>query len=427
MPITRAMAEQEEKFKQLFAFMQAMKEEMKAGQEEMKKEIFSGQEEMKKGQESMKEFQEEMQKHIAAISAGQGELKSHLLTTMEDSVKKMDESVKQIEDKLEGKLEKVELKMEESVKQIEDKFEEKLENVEFKFNDLEKKFEILEKKNLDENLGEIEEKLDQMLEKRLSSRTVSDDLKCVPVTSRPTIKLSTYDGKTSWQVYKTQFEIVANANGWDSVTKACQLAASLRAEAADILQTLPEEQRLDLNALSSALELRFGEKCVRDYSRLQLKSRQQKATETLQELATDVERLSHLAFADCPADTREILSLQYFVDGIRDAEIQKALRVADIKDLKSALVYAMKYEAAQQATRRERHPIRAAAIQDPKHPIVARMDELEKRINDLSRSIPEKKQSLKCWNCGGEGHIRRNCRKRQETGAETAHRREEGN
>ncbi|GFY20449.1 retrovirus-related Pol polyprotein from transposon 412 [Trichonephila clavipes] len=178
-----------------------------------------------------------------------------------------------------------------------------------------------------------------------------DEFKFQAPYSKPSIKLSTYDGKFSWQVYKTQFSIVADANQWDSQTKACQLAASLRADAADILQTLPETQRLDFDALVNALELRFGEKCVKDYSRLQLKSRQQKVSETLQELATDVERLSHLAFSDCPTEVREVLALQHFIDGVRDPEIQKALRMADLKDLKGALVFAMKFEAAQQNTK----------------------------------------------------------------------------
>ncbi|GFW39195.1 gag-Pol polyprotein [Trichonephila clavipes] len=110
---------------------------------------------------------------------------------------------------------------------------------------------------------------------------------------------------------------------WDSQTKACQLVASLRADAADILQTLPETQRLDFDALVNALELRFGEKCVKGYSRLQLKSRQQKVSETLQELATDVERLSQLAFSECPTEVREVLALQHFIDGVRDPEIRK--------------------------------------------------------------------------------------------------------
>ncbi|GFX29994.1 retrovirus-related Pol polyprotein from transposon 412 [Trichonephila clavipes] len=75
-----------------------------------------------------------------------------------------------------------------------------------------------------------------------------DEFKFQAPYSKPSIKLSTYDGKSSWQVYKTQFSIVADANQWDSHTKACQLAASLRADAADILQTLPETQRLDFDA-----------------------------------------------------------------------------------------------------------------------------------------------------------------------------------
>ncbi|GFX06720.1 retrovirus-related Pol polyprotein from transposon 412 [Trichonephila clavipes] len=147
-----------------------------------------------------------------------------------------------------------------------------------------------------------------------------DEFKFQAPYSKPSVKLSTYDGKSSWQVYKTQFSIVADANQWDSQTKACH--------------------------------------------RLQLKSRQQKVSETLQELATDVERLSHLAFSDCPTEVREVLALQHFIDGVRDPEIQKALRMADLKDLKGALVFAMKFEAAQQATRKDRHPIRAVNESD---------------------------------------------------------------
>ncbi|KMQ82254.1 hypothetical protein RF55_23637 [Lasius niger] len=236
--------------------------------------------------------------------------------------------------------------------------------------------------------------------------------------SRPSLKVSTYDGKTSWQVYKTQFSIVADANGWDEETKACHLAASLRADAADILQSLSEHQRRDFEALSGALELRFGEKCVKEYSRLQLKSRQQKPTETLQELATDVERLSHMAFPDCPTEVRETLSLQYFIDGVRDPEIQKALRMADVKDLKSALGYAMKFEAAQQATRKDRHTIRAVNVQEPSDPVIAslieRVDDLSRKVNSWRQNKTDKGPMVRCWSCGGEGHVRRNCRMRQD-------------
>ncbi|GFU79395.1 retrovirus-related Pol polyprotein from transposon 412 [Trichonephila clavipes] len=255
-----------------------------------------------------------------------------------------------------------------------------------------------------------------------------DEFKFQAPYSKPSIKLSTYDGKSSWQVYKTQFSIVADANQRDSHTKACQLAASLRADAADILQTLPETQRLDFDALVNALELRFGEKCVKDYSRLQLKSRQQKVSETLQELATDVERLSHLAFSDCPTEVREVLALQHFIDGVRDPEIQKALRMADLKDLKGALVFAMKFEAAQQATRKDRHPIRAVNESDTSNSGVERLERQMRsfmnRVESLMSQKADGKKTLKCWTCGREGHLQRSCRARQ--GAETNKRLPEG-
>lgn len=42
-----------------------------------------------------------------------------------------------------------------------------------------------------------------------------EESKVAFVPSLSTIKLLTFEGKTSWQVYKTQFTMVAEANGWD--------------------------------------------------------------------------------------------------------------------------------------------------------------------------------------------------------------------
>ncbi|GFX21642.1 retrovirus-related Pol polyprotein from transposon 412 [Trichonephila clavipes] len=341
------------------------------------------------------------------LTANKEELKSDLkgigdkLTTMD---KKFEE--------MEGRIESVENKFENKFVDIENKFENKFEDMESKLDA--KIFEKVEDVSIS-----FRSDLEKLKQKVMTGQ--GDEFKFQAPYSKPSIKLSTYDGKSSWQVYKTQFSIVADANQWDSQTKACQLAASLRADAADILQTLPETQRLDFDALVNALELRFGEKCVKDYSRLQLKSRQQKVSETLQELATDVERLSHLAFSDCPTEVREVLALQHFIDGVRDPEIQKALRMVDLKDLKGALVFAMKFEAAQQATRKDRHPIRAVNESDTSNSSVERLERQMRsfmnRVESLMSQKADGKKTLKCWTCGREGHLQRSCRARQ--GAET--------
>ncbi|GBM43858.1 hypothetical protein AVEN_256732-1 [Araneus ventricosus] len=82
------------------------------------------------------------------------------------------------------------------------------------------------------------------------------------------------------------------------------------------------------------------------FYRTELKTRRQKPGESLLVLATDVERLMSLAYTECPQDIRDSLADPYFVDAIRDEDTQHATRLMDAKDLKSALAYSMKYEAA---------------------------------------------------------------------------------
>ncbi|GFW02528.1 uncharacterized protein TNCV_2455441 [Trichonephila clavipes] len=86
-----------------------------------------------------------------------------------------------------------------------------------------------------------------------------------------------------------KFSIISEANGWTEGVKACQLAASLRGEAAEILHTLTDTEQLNLNSLHNALGLRFGQKYSKDYAHLQMKIRLQKTEESLQEYASEPE------------------------------------------------------------------------------------------------------------------------------------------
>ncbi|GFW79966.1 retrovirus-related Pol polyprotein from transposon 412 [Trichonephila clavipes] len=102
--------------------------------------------------------------------------------------------------------------------------------------------------------------------------------------------------------------------------------------------------------------------------------------------------------------------------------------MADLKDLKGALVFAMKFEAAQQATRKDRHPIRAVNESDTSNSSVERLERQMRsfmnRVESLMSQKADGKKTLKCWTCGREGHLQRGCRARQ--GAETNKRLPEG-
>ncbi|GBL96363.1 hypothetical protein AVEN_36386-1 [Araneus ventricosus] len=70
-----------------------------------------------------------------------------------------------------------------------------------------------------------------------------------------------------------------------------------------------------------------------------------------------------LAYAKCPQDVRDSLAAQYYVDAIRDEDTQHATRLMDAKDLKSALAYSMKYEAAKTISKTSRN-MRSIHIED---------------------------------------------------------------
>ncbi|GFU08738.1 uncharacterized protein TNCV_990951 [Trichonephila clavipes] len=207
----------------------------------------------------------------------------------------------------------------------------------------------------------------------------------VPMLASPvSVKLSTYDGKTNWE----------KRSRWSTV------------------QTLPNTERLNLSSLYNALDLRFGQKYSKNYARLQMKTRLKKTGESLQEYASEIERLANLAFSDYPANMREIISLQYFVDGLKDG-YKRDIRMTDAEELKSALLYALKLEAATQASHRDRHSIRGARLNTDEpceSRLIQLMEKLKEEMQTIKAGIPnQEKHNLECWGCGGTGHMRRSC------------------
>ncbi|GFT92797.1 uncharacterized protein TNCV_739821 [Trichonephila clavipes] len=133
-----------------------------------------------------------------------------------------------------------------------------------------------------------------------------------------------------------------------------------------------------------------------------------------------------------------MISLEYFVDGLMDEKIQMAVRMEDVKDPKSALLYALKVEEATQASCIDRHSIREARvtldtpcespwksdIEKLRHEFQALMAQRQNRrrhsimcwgrgeSGHLRSNFPrnnKEDRSTKCWGCGGAGHLRINC------------------
>ncbi|GFU12613.1 retrovirus-related Pol polyprotein from transposon opus [Nephila pilipes] len=100
-------------------------------------------------------------------------------------------------------------------------------------------------------------------------------------------KSLTFDGQTSWSVFKTQFDVVSSSNGWTDRVKASQLVASLRGSAAEVLQGIPAGNLTDLTTIERAMESRFGNSHLTQFYRTELKTRRQKPGESLQDAVTN--------------------------------------------------------------------------------------------------------------------------------------------
>ncbi|GBM62200.1 hypothetical protein AVEN_189411-1 [Araneus ventricosus] len=169
--------------------------------------------------------------------------------------------------------------------------------------------------HVESKVGEVKDHVNSCIEKIEDVQSVKREIGEPELKySRPTVKSLTFDGQTSWTVFKTQFDVVSSANGWNNRVKASQLVVSLRGSAAEVLQGIPTDKLTDLTTIESALEAQFGDSHLTQFYRTELKTRRQKPGESLRVLAADVERLMSLAYAECPQDVRDSLAAQYFVD-----------------------------------------------------------------------------------------------------------------
>ncbi|GBM78130.1 hypothetical protein AVEN_17054-1 [Araneus ventricosus] len=364
-PLTRTMDKQFEKLFAMMAEMKAGQEEMRVAQAGLEQKMEAGQEEMRSGQERMEKGQEEMKGLI-------DEVKGEVQRKIDEVKAKVQMKVEDVKSEVKGKIEEVEHKVQGKIGEI-------------------------------ERLSELED--------RPFSFSASPEF----MHTRPTIKSLTFDGQTSWTIFKTQFDVVSSTNGWTDFVKASQLVALLRGSAAEVLQGIPADKLSDLTTIEKALESRFGDSHLTQFYRTELKTRRQKPGESLQELAADVERLMSLAYAECPLDVRESLAAQYFVDAIRDEDTQHSTRLMDAKDLKSYLAYSMKYEAARTVSKTSRH-VRSMGTED--HTSRERdkfeffFNRLKKLLNSSisgRKNTPRRSPNVTCWKCSKKGHVQREC------------------
>lgn len=266
-----------------------------------------------------------------------------------------------------------------------------------------------------------------------------------PLSAKPLITPSPYDGKTSWDDYQVQFELIAELNGWNTSTMAIYLAASLSGSAQAVLADLDANSRRNYQALREALSLRFGNGGKMEVFRSQLKSRTRGKDESLPELAQAIQRLVRQAYPEAPLSVREVLEKDYFVNAIADTDIRWKILQTRPGTIQEALAIATEVEAFQISERQRLRPGRLTAnmvgaqgtdkerdfLDSSISKILSEMkkdrEEQRRLMEDFMKKIERPTRSVlpgiehanswgsrnvgggNCWNCGKPGHFSRNC------------------
>ncbi|XP_067645518.1 uncharacterized protein [Eurosta solidaginis] len=219
-------------------------------------------------------------------------------------------------------------------------------------------------------------------------------------TSNSKVKTPSFDGSVPFQVFKLQFEKTAAVNNWNVVDKVAALFMALKGPAAEILQTIPESEWNCYEALMGALERRYGTEHRRQIYQMELLNRFQRPGETLQEFASDIERLAHLANADAPVEYTERVKIQSFINGIRDVETKRAT-YANPKPTFA--------ETVSQALIQETASLLCKPVFKARRVEVERPEWVDAILEALKGSQKRSEKVIKCFKCGKSGHIARHC------------------
>jgi hypothetical protein len=171
--------------------------------------------------------------------------------------------------------------------------------------------------------------------------------------------------------------------------KSIYLIATLKGRAADVLYGIPKNATYEETL--QALQDRFGDQHFAALFRSRLKTRIQRAGESLQDFAITVEQLAHRAYPTLPDEHKRQEAGRAFVDGIEYPDIKIKLLLGGEKTVNEALRQALELQAMLLVARP--HKSSTMTIWGRRSPPTRRRDA----------------RKSECWSCGEPGHFKSTC------------------
>ena len=211
------------------------------------------------------------------------------------------------------------------------------------------------------------------------------------------LRPESYDGRSSWDAYHTQFKMLACINSWKEEEMATYLAVSLKGPALTVLNNVPPESLYSydalVSALVSALETRFGSAHQAELHQVRFKARLRRRDEDLPELAEDIEQLARLAYPQTTQSMLDLLAKDQFVDSLPDEDMRLRIIQSRPSSLREALRVALELDFFQQASQQRSGAVRGVKMEESPQQIPG-ISETDKNpsnipqwVDDLSKAI----------------------------------------
>ena len=231
------------------------------------------------------------------------------------------------------------------------------------------------------------------------------------------LKPDTFDGTAPLPEFFAQFDLIARASRWDDATKAVMLASCLRGKARSVLETVRDLANLEFAELKAKLELRFGEGSLLQNYYTQFTNRRQRYGEEMAALGSELERLSRLAYPECPYETRDKIACAQFISAISDNFIRRSLQMENISSLNLAIERAKTLKVIQgEFSERRGENFRRFIKEKGKGAEGTEARRFGTKERDESRKEEKGKRfgsklnaGRECWTCGKTGHFRSEC------------------
>jgi hypothetical protein len=243
-------------------------------------------------------------------------------------------------------------------------------------------------------------------------------------------KTPTFDGQGDVELFIQQFLEVSVANRWEETATLLHLRETLKEGARDC------GRPRTLEGIFVALRARYGFSPREARARLGALKRDQQTT--LQEHASEVQRLVGIAYPDLPLPHQVDMIIDTFCSTIGNAYLQRHLLAVPTRTLEEAV------QAGNEFLQIKLYPARASVrtvedtgeggdaepevsqvdsppkkspMEEALEPVLRMVQQLADQVQQLQSvsgpvtelTQPVSYQELVCWNCGGAGHMQQQC------------------